>query len=82
VLLLLGAQQLLLTHAASHEHTGSSLPVCLICAAADVSPVPPVGPALPLQSALSEFQQQPGSISAAAFTPNLASLPRAPPSCA
>jgi hypothetical protein len=81
-LLVLCAQQLLLTHKVSHEHAGAHVPACLFCAAADAGFVPGSGPALPVRAALGTGQIKPATVIAAVSTPLTMALARAPPSCA
>jgi len=81
-LLILCAQQLLLTHTLSHEHAGADVPACLFCAAADAGFVPGSGPALPVRATLDIGQIKPTSVIAAVSTPLTMALARAPPSCA
>jgi len=81
-LLVLFAQQLLLTHTVSHEHAGADVPACLFCAAADAGSVPGSGPALPVRATLDIDQIKPASVIAVVSTPLTMALARAPPSCA
>jgi hypothetical protein len=78
-LLLVCSQQLLLVHAVEHAHSGASITLCPLCAAADFNYLPSTGPTLAAATMLQHAAPAPARLVETAASPYPTSFARAPP---